>query len=873
MRQQPPPGQWDADVVLADGTIAAVRPVEPADRERFIRFYEQVSPESKYLRFFAAHPTLTDDDLDAWVDVDHRDRVTLVLVQEGEIVATARYAVVPALLPERVGDVSFLVQDDHQGRGAANILLEHLAQVGRESGVDRFFAEMLTANQSMKQVFVRAGYDVRPSLEDGYVTVDFAIAPTERSRSVMLEREHRSEATSIRRLLSPESVAVVGHTGRMDTIVSAVMAGGYRGRLQVVTDAGGRSPAVNLAALADAVDLVVTEYHPERMNEIIDAAADRGAHGMIVLARGRNPNLSDAEAADFIRHARSRGLRALGPASLGMINHDPQVRLNASPAPRLAAGPIGLFTQSAGISTLTLSRAVERRCGMSTFLASGAFADITANDVMQFWSVDEATGICLLSLDAVGNPRKFFRVLRRLALDKPVVIFAPSRGLQSARRSGTEGLPAAPARALDEVIGATGTMVVTRRDTMFDIAQILARQPVMAGRRVTVISNSAGLTEQMVQSARRFGLIPEPVIVSGEPVPGILAAAEMALGSHTADAVVAAVVEISDPILPGVRDGLRTLARDAPVPLVAVPIGLRPPPDASPQGDEPGALPVFGAYADALEALSIIAVNEERRAVARPHPDDEVSGPPESSSLVDDFLAERPEGGWLSDEECTALLAAYGITLIPWWPAATVAEAVDAGAHFGWNVVLKATHPMVRGRPELSTIIRTIPDEHSMSRAWDALAKVAADLGLADTADLFPVVQPAMAAAASVTVRAIEDPVLGPIVSTGVQGAASELLADRSWAVPPVRRVDAHRMLTELAAAPLLSGYRGAPDADLASVEDLLMRVGRLKDDHAAVVDVELSPVITAPDGVSVVGARARLAPLAHERDPLARLL
>lgn len=855
----------EADIILADGSIATIRSVQADDRQRFIEFYDRVSDHSKYLRFFASHPQLTDEDLDEWINVDHHDAVTLVLLKGDDVIATARYALVPHMLPARIADVSFLVQDDLQGRGAANILLEHLAQVGRESKIERFFAEMLTSNQSMKQVFIRAGYDVRPELEDGFITVDFAIDPTERSRLVMEQRELRAEAASIRGLLTPASVAVVGVRERVEPIVNSLQ--DFVGEVHLAV--GEDNPAALLSQLAAPVDLVISEYDEGHMQQLL--AACREAKGLLLLAPGENPNLSMTAAADVIETARDHGLRVFGPASLGVINTDPDVRLNASPVSDVAAGPVGLFTQTAGIATLTLASAIQRRVGLSSFVASGAYADITANDVMQFWSDDDATRLCLVSLDAVGNPRKFVRILRRLALEKHVVIFTPSRALQSARHHQVEGLTAAPPEALDEVIRSSGAMVVSRRDTMFDIADILTRQPVPRGRRVTVISNSTGLTNQMQQAALRFGLEPSPVTVFGEPAAGVVEATREALASDT-DAVLSAVVEVSTPILGQVVEDLRTLATTTEnIPLAGVFVGLHPIDPPAP--DSP--LPVFTAYADALEALSVIASNEEQRAAARPAPDDELaeSGQEAAHEIVDKFLAAHPEGGWLSDEETSAVLAAYGITLIEWQAVTTVDDAISAGERFGWDVVLKATHDMVRGRPELSTIIRQIVSPESMRRAWAAMDGLAADLGVDGVEGLLPLVQPRVPAGTTLTARAVEDPVIGPMISVGMTGVASDLLGDEAFAAPPVRRHDAAAMLARLRAAPLLRGYRGTPPADPRGLEDVLMALGRMKDDLVSLVDAEVTPIIAGPAGTSVVGARMRVVPLGAERDPLARLL
>lgn len=874
------PDGWTADVLLADGRLATLRTTRPADRALLVDFYAGVSERSRYLRFFASHPELTEADLDAWTAPATADRVTLVATVRGAVVAVAGYAVVDAL-PGRTADVSFLVRDDQQGRGLAAILLEHLADHGREAGVDRFFAEMLAENRAMIQVFVRAGYDVHPRLESGEVVVDFPLTPTGDSREVMARRAHRAEAAAVRRLLHPDSIAVVGTEAALGPIARAIAEGGFAGSLQCAltspetiddapVPAAGRT-AHAVRGLDSPVDLVVAEFLPDELEAVFDAAAELGATGVLMLARGRSPRLAGDEAQRFVAAARRRGLRALGPASLGLIAADEHVRLNASPAPTPRAGRVGLFAQSARVAALVLSRVLERGVGLASAMATGAFADVTANDVMQYWLDDPATEVCLLSLDTAGNPRTFFRVLRRLAAAKPTAVFLPSRALSSARHHEVDGLPAAPPAAVDAVIRHAGAMVVPHRETLVDIAQILARHPAPAGPNVAVIANSAGLTGQMAQAARRYGLVPTAHTAEGDPVPALLSATRDALDSG-ADAVVVAVVELGEPVLQSAHKGLTRLAADARVPLVAAYTGFGELPgavtgDAGPEAR--GELPVTLTYAGALEALAHIALRRSAPASgtadAAGEADVDVA-----RGVVNSVLVDAPAGRELTDDECREVLAAYGVDVLDFRRVASLDEAVAAAEEFGWDVVLKATHPALRSRADLGSAIRNIGDVGQMRAAWVALSRLAKAAG-ADPAGL--TVQATVGPGTSLRVRGIEDPALGPMVSVAVSGPTAELAGDVSWRVAPISPSDARVMLEELAAADLLRGWSGTPAAALEPVAEAIAAVSRLGDDHPALVDVELVPLIAGSRRYWVAGTRARVAPLAPERDPLARAL
>ncbi len=880
------PAHWQADVVLSDGGTAHLRPLGPSDRQAMVELWSRVSDSSKYLRYFAAHPTLSDADLDALTVLDHHDHVGLALTLGPRIIAVAHFDVVPQAPQrpgERVGVISFLVEDAHQGRGAANILLEHLSQVGRECGVDRFFAEMLTQNRTMVQVFLRGGYSLTRELEDGNIVVSVELDPTERSREVMEQREHRAESSAIAALVSPSSIAVVGSATQMAPVVGSLTSGGFAGRLAVSLHGADveSCPADDLAAIDGEVDLVVARVTADQTTPLLRAAADRGAKGLVLLAGDSwAPSVDDSDR-ELIGLARSLGVRVLGPRSLGIVNTSAGVRLNTTPMPMPRGGSVGLLAQSSGVATVVLGLALDHDLPLSTFIATGTLADVTTNDVMQFWCDNEATGVCLLSLDSVGNPRKFFRILRRLTSVKPVVVFTPSRALGSARPDRATVLPQAPASAIDQVIGRTGAIVVDRRGAMVDVASILSRQPAPRGPRLRFVTNSSGLAEQLVASARRFGLsAPEPEVVAGPQVPdGLAAATRRALSDPEVHAVVTAAIEVVDPVLDQTRPLLEQIAASTDgVPLVAVLTGA--PSSTRSTSASASRLPVFHAYADALEAIGLIVAADARRGDPPDGPTalgDDVAG---ARRVISDLLEADPRGRFTTHEESAAILAAYGVELLDRTHVSSLEEAVSAAAALGWDVVLKSASTMT-GRAD--TVFTHIEDADSMAHAWAALHRAAVDLGMSDedparrdvsrldASRLDPVVQAVVGPGTALTVRALEDAVLGPMVSVGVAGAPAELLDDLAWAVPPLGRRAAIDLVNSLGAAQVLHGHGGTRPVEVDAVADVLSRLSRLKDDLPSVVDLRLDPVIAGVERAWVLSARIRVAPRPDERDPLAR--
>src|SRR3954452_20602348 len=225
------PIEWEADVVLRDGSVAHVRPITPDDADGLRLFHSRQSAESIYLRFFAPLRELSPRDVHRFTHVDHHDRVALVATLDGDIIGIGRY---DRIAPGSA-EVAFNISDHFQGKGIGSVMLEHLAAIAQEMGINRFVAEVLPQNRKMLTVFKEAGYEVTHHIEDGVVEVSFDISPTEQSKAVQLSREHRAEARSVHTILFPERVAIIGASRRSESIGALVMrnilAAGYQGEL------------------------------------------------------------------------------------------------------------------------------------------------------------------------------------------------------------------------------------------------------------------------------------------------------------------------------------------------------------------------------------------------------------------------------------------------------------------------------------------------------------------------------------------------------------------------------------------------------------------------------------------------------------------
>ncbi|GAA3480475.1 GNAT family N-acetyltransferase [Streptomyces yanii] len=956
------PDHWEADVVLRDGGTARIRPITTDDAERLVSFYEQVSDESKYYRFFAPYPRLSAKDVHRFTHHDYVDRVGLAVTVGGEFIATVRYDRIdaagrPASAPADEAEVAFLVQDAHQGRGVASALLEHIAAVARERGIRRFAAEVLPANNKMIKVFRDAGYTQQRSFEEGAVHLTLDLEPTAESLAVQRAREQRAEARSVQRLITPGSVAVIG-TGRTPggvgrTVLRNVLGAGFTGRTYAVNssfdaDQGtidGVPAHCSIGDIGEPVDLAVVAVPADRVPEAVADCGEHGVQGLVVLSAGYAEWGAEGRERqrELVRQARSYGMRIIGPNAFGIINNADGVRLNASLAPEPPApGRIGLFTQSGAIGIALLSGLYRRGAGLSTFISAGNRADISGNDFLQYWYEDPNTDVALLYLESLGNPRKFTRLARRTAAVKPVVVVKGARHSGSTPPGHAVPISRIPDATVSALMRQAGVIRVDTVTEMVDAGLLLADQPLPAGPRVAILGNSESLGLLTYDACLAEGLRPRPprdlttaatpqdfrdalaealadrgcdaVIVTAIPWVGengqaekgdgeVLAAA-LRTAAATGPAKPVAVVHVE---IGGLAEALAAASSTVAAPRVAAtaapgasaaadgngtpsvtsttgasatpgitgtPATSAPPnPPArthapgsgvpTPSAPSTGRIPAYPAAERAVRALAeAVKYAQWRRQAAVPGkvPEflDDTIDEAGAADRIDALLGPDPDprGRQLSHEEARELLGRYGISVRPTLPAPDPDAAVAAAARLGYPVALKTTAPHLRHRADLGGVRLDLANETALRRAYGELTDL-----LGKPAELQPVVQSMAPRGVDTVVRATIDPAAGAVLSFGLAGAPSELLGDTAHRLVPATDRDAAELIRSIRAAPVLFGWRGAAPVDTAALEELLLRVSRLVDDHPEVVSVALEPVVVATQGLTVLGAAVRLSP------------
>jgi acyl-CoA synthetase (NDP forming)/RimJ/RimL family protein N-acetyltransferase len=885
-----PPGYpvaWEADVVLADGGTAHIRAIRPDDAPRIVDFHGRQSPESIYFRYFTPRPQLSKPEVERLTHVDYSDRMAFVALLDDVLVGVALYDRLPT---RSEAEVAFFVDDRHQGRGIATVLLEYLAEAARRTGITAFTATVLPSNGRMVAVFRNAGFTTASRFDDGVIEVRLDLQPTPEAEAAITARAQRAEAEAVRRLLAPRSVAVIGAgrepSGVGHAVLRNVLDHGFAGPVYAVNPAADEVVGVRavptVGDIDGSVDLAIVVVPATEVPAVVEECGRKGVPAVIVISAGfaeASPEGAALSAA-ALRAARRFGTRLLGPNSLGVINTDPDVRLHATFAtPNARPGPVALLSESGTIGGVILDRVGEAGLGASSFAAIGNRADVSANDMLQYWADDPRTELVLLYLESFGNARKFSRIARELGRTKPIVA-VKSQG--AARAYPTDGADTHPA-AIEALLEQTGVVRVDTLAQLLDVARVLACQPLPDGDRVALVGNGGGSLALAADACVDAGLV---LAELGTGVRRQLGAGRP--GSRAATQVRASTVDLGFEAGPDdLERALRALLGDdgvdsvlvvcAPAPrqstadLVRAVAAARsdcprktllaslfgPHPTTISPGSAPD-VPVFDFPDAAAYALGRVT----QYARWRRAPEGEVVVPPGADpaagrARVAAALAEGvTEAGrrWLPTDVAVDVLTAAGLPIVPSRVARDREQALAAAGDLGYPVAVKSAARSRSAKTEAGGIAL---DVHDPAELRATLGGMGGALGDA----LWPVVvQPMVEPGVDVAVTVAQSELVGPVVTVGAGGVATDLSATEVHVLPLTDR-GASRFVASSPLGPLLD------EAARRGLEDVLLRVGALVEAAPEVVALELNPVIVSPSGPAAADVRLRVAPI--EREPL----
>jgi acetyl coenzyme A synthetase (ADP forming)-like protein len=891
--------KFAADAVLRDGGSIHLRAIRPDDKVRLVEHFKRLSARSVYFRFFGSKLRLTDDELRRFTEVDFADHVALVatLQERGEeqIIGVAHYIAVPTATAEpRRAEVAFAVADAHQGRGIATLLLEELARIARQNGIDEFEANVLGENNRMLEVFAQSGFRVRRSIDGGVFCVTFPTEATEEADRASTTRERSAVARSIRPFLNPASVAVVGASPRRGTIGNALVRNlkrcGFTGQLYPVHIAAreveGLPAYPRISAIGAPVDLAIVAVPAGAVEDVVLDASRAGVHGLVVVSAGFAEVSPEGRAAqERLRDlVRASGMRMIGPNSLGVLNTDPAILLNATFAPPWPpAGNIGMLSQSGALGLVVLDYARGRNLGLSTFVSVGNKADISSNDLLAYWADDPRTRVIALYLESFGNPRKFARVAPAVARQKPIVAVKSGRSRAGARAASSHSAALATLDvAVDALFDQAGVIRTDTMEELFDVIELFSSQPPPSGPRAAIVSNAGGPAILAADTCEARGLelpslAPETLgrlrgflpaeAALGNPIDMISSASPedyartvAAVGSDpNVDALVVVhvptMVSVPEEIGRGIAAGVGEMPAEKPV--LVVYISSAGPPASLHQGTR-GSLPCYVFPENA--ALALAAAARHSRWRQRPTGrmfELEHFAVGTIRAVIDRVISTSSGPTWLTAEDVASLLRAAGIGHAA-AERVTLEDAVAAAERMGYPLVAKLISPDVLHKTEVGGVILGLDSAEHVARAASTLVERARARAVRLEGILL---QREIRGGIEALVGVTADPVFGPLIVCGLGGVLVELLRDVSFRLTPVSDTEALEMVTSLRSAKLLDGYRGSPAGDRRGLVDVIQRVSALVEVVPEIQELDLNPVkvLEPGKGAVVVDARIRV--------------
>ena len=736
-------------------------------------------------------------------------------------------------------------------------------------------------NRRMLEMFVQSGFSETREIERGTWRVTLSLEATAGLLSASAGRSRHAATASLRRFFTPRVVAVAGanrEPGRIGSeIFRNLRESGFTGTLVPVnpaaTSVDGLAAFPSVAAIPGPVDLAVIVVPAAQVLGVVDDCIAKGVKALVVISAGfgESGDAGKAIEATLVAKIRAAGIRMIGPNCMGIINTDPAVSLNATFAPtRPARGRLAFLTQSGALGIAILDYVKRLNLGISTFASVGNKADVSGNDLIQFWDEDPETDVILLYLESFGNPRKFAEIASRVGRRKPIVAVKAGRSEAGARAASSHtGARATSDRLAAAMLRDSGVIRTNTLEELFDVATLLSHQPVPAGRRVAIVTNAGGpailaadaceanglqVAPLTPETQRRLRAFLPPAASVTNPVDMIASATpeqfERTIRDVAADPDVDSVIAIFIPPLvtraEEVARAIHAAAAGSTKTILASFMGG--------QGVLPMLAPVPSFPFPESAAVALAAVT--RYGEWRRHPIAE--GTPMTEAIrvsvrehVERGLANG--GGWLTPAPCVALLQAAAIPTLPVRTASTADDAVAKARALGFPVALKASGESIVHKSDAGGVKLSLGSDEQVRHAF---ADLSASFGAELTA---VVVQPMAAGGVEMMVGGLNDPAFGPVMMAGSGGVLVELMADTVFTMCPVSDEGARALLDQVRGVARLRGFRGTPPLDEQAFCGLIVRVSELLAACPEILEMDLNPVMVMASGVVAVDVRIRL--------------
>ena len=876
-------------VVLSDGTTALLRIAQPSDADELQHFVERLSPEARRHRFFSetAPPaevirTLCDPS-------DPRRSLTVIALrrQNGalRVIASGSYH---ARDPHQA-EVALAVDDRLHGHGLGTLLLERLALLAVRYGFTRLWAITHADNVAMREVFASSGLPMEEHVEGGDMEVELSLTPTDHSVRQSEWRERVATTASLRPLFHPQAVAVIGASRDPQSIgyrlLDALSSNGFHGRCYAINPhaatIAGMQTYPSLQALPEPVDLAVIAVPKDAVLSVLDDCAATGVRALVVITAGfAEVGVDGRRLQDqLLEKVRQQGLRMVGPNCFGILNTDPAVRLNATFASTFPlAGSIAMSSQSGALGLALLAASERLQLGLSTFVSVGNKADVSVNDLLQYWENDPATRVILLYVESFGNPRRFAQIARRVSRNKPIVVLKAGRTSSGKRAAGSHTAAlAANDVGVEALFQQTGILRAETLEDMFALAAGLSDQPLPKGNRVGIITNAGGPAILCADACEASGLeVPElsqatmthlasflpPAAALRNPV-DLIASADPEQYALIILYLAVTATDV-DPIAEGIKKGILEARATASI-KKPIYIGWMVETDRERRFSfTSDTIPTFSLPELPARALGKIAGYVQwRERPAGMVPDFDDLDRPTATRICHDALAARGDG-WLTTAETRALLSAMSIPLPPGGVATGAEEAALLAEQIGFPVAVKlASHTLVH-KTEIGGVHLDLNTKAEVRQAFEQIAaRLAQDQSLEAMEGVL--VQPMVTGGVEVMAGMVQDPSFGPLIGFGLGGIHVEILGDVRFRITPLTELDAADLIRSIKGYRLLQGYRGHPPCDVDAIQELLLRLSRLVEEVPEIVELDLNPIFAMPpgQGCRIVDARIRVGKIA----------
>jgi len=698
-------------------------------------------------------------------------------------------------------------------------------------------------------------------------------------------------------ILKPKSIAVVGASRREKSIgreiLHQLIEFDFHGKVFPVNPKADFIHSIKafptVSAIPDPVDLAIIVVPREGVLGVVDDCGKKGVMGIVVITAGfsETGEVGKKFEAQLSERVRQHGMRMIGPNSMGVINTDPAVRMDATFAPTLPlVGRIAFMSQSGALGVAILNMARQIDMGFSFFVSMGNKTNVSGNELLEYWEDDPQTDLILMYFESFGNPKHFMQICRRISKRKPLLVVKSGRTEAGARAasSHTGALVAGQGLdiATDALLEQCGAVRVNTVEELFDLALAFSKNALPRGNRLGILTNAGGpaimatdtaiahglrmaeFSERTCQELRRL-LPPEASIQN--PVDMLPqsdsskydACARVLLDDDGIDMLLVVFVP---PMLISAMDivlGLEELRPKYPKPVVAVVMATEEF-FVELNRDHPNHMALYIFPDSAVNALAALY----RYRVWRDKPVGEVRHFEVSSGSARELIqgVRRQGRTQLTAEESLCLVGYYGIPVVQSFPAANREELQYLAKGLRYPVVLKAVAPGLVHKMDVGGVVVDIrgPDE-LLAAAQNMTESIARHREGAAAGDLGFLVQEYVRGGREVIVGLTHDPKFGPLVMFGLGGIYVETVKDVVFRVPPLTGLEAHEMIQQIRGVKLLRGVRGEAPVDLAALAEILQRFSQLAEDLPEIAEIEVNPLLAFPHAADfrAVDARVRL--------------